>query len=343
MLEQRELKTEPDSPELRDEEKINILRDKLKDGDTDMLICTYEMLLKKKKFFETEAGTIFTNELKAEIEKRQNLSKTDRRREWIIATIMLIVAVICIVGAVKYGYDVLHEQYIYRESQEEIDELKVMLDISPEENDEQGHIYTSLNINGRTNNILKKYRKIYEKNRDFIGWISIPGTSLDYPVMQADDNEYYLKHDFNRNASEIGIPFLDKRNDIEGYQDNFIIYGHNLSNGNMFGSLKNYQDKSYYEKHPIIEFDTLYSKGKYRIVYVALSEVPEKNEDVFRYFNFINTETEQEFNYAMDEIEKLECYPIKRNVEWGDRFITLSTCSNFVENGRLFVVAKKIE
>lgn len=343
-MEQKELEIESDSPQSRDEEKISILKEKLKDSDTDMLICTYEMLQKKKNFFETEAGNEYIQDLKNEINKRQNLSKHDRQKELIIATILIIVAVIFVVGAIKYGYDVLHEKYIYKESQEEIDELKVMLDISAGEEPEEEHIYTTLNINGKYSNILKKYRKIYEKNNDFIGWISIPGTSLDYPVVQTKDNEYYLKHDFNKDESEIGIPFLDMRNDIEGYQDNFIIYGHNLNNGNMFGCLKNYLDKSYYEKHPIIQFDTLYQTAKYRIVYVALSEVPDKNNDkAFRYFNFINTETEQEFNYAMDEIEKLECYPIKRKLEWGDRFITLSTCNNFVENGRLFVVAKKIE
>jgi len=324
--------------ELRDNQKIAILRKNLKDADIDMLTETYEMLLKKRKFFETDTGAAYIESLKAEIEKRNNLSKMDKKNEKIIAMIMSIIAVICIIGAVYYGYKIIHEQYIYKESQEEIDDLKCMLDLSGQEEMKE---HALLDI-GPNKSILKKYRKVYEENNDFIGWITIPGTQLDYPVMQKDDNDYYLKHGFDKGDSEIGIPFMDMRNDWEMPDDNLIIYGHNLKNGNMFGSLKNYLDKEYYKQHPVIHFDTLYEKAKYEIVYVGLSRAANKNEDVFRYYEFINAENEDDFKVTMKEFKKLESYSIGKKVQWGDKLITLSTCSKHVENGRLIVVARKI-
>lgn len=347
-MEERDVLTESDNTSdsggdaaARDEQKISMLRKSLESADTDLLVETYEMLLKKKRFFETEAGTSYINELKQEIEVRKVLSRMDRKKEKIIAAVMMAVAVICIIGAVRYGYNIVHEQHIYEESQEEIDNLKIMLDIDEDSVGSDDELYVSLNI-GSGKSILRKYRKIYEKNNDFIGWLTIPGTQLDYPVMQADNNDYYLTHDFDREKSEIGIPFLDMRNNWENADDNLIIYGHNLKNGNMFGSLKNYLNKDYYEKHPIIQFDTLYEKAKYEIIVVGLSRVANSNEDVFRYYEFFNAESSRDFKYAMQEMKKLECYSTGKKAEWGDKLLTLSTCNNFVDNGRLFVVARKM-
>lgn len=347
-MEERDVLTESDNTSdsggdaaTRDEQKISMLRKSLESADTDLLVETYEMLLKKKRFFETDAGTLYINELKQEIEVRKVLSRMDRKKEKIIAAVMMAVAVICIIGAVRYGYNIVHEQHIYEESQEEIDNLKIMLDIDEDSVGSGDELYVSLNI-GSGKSILRKYRKIYEKNNDFIGWLTIPGTQLDYPVMQADNNDYYLTHGFDREKSEIGIPFLDMRNNWENADDNLIIYGHNLKNGNMFGSLKNYLNKEYYEKYPIIQFDTLYEKAKYEIIVVGLSRVANSNEDVFRYYEFFNAESSREFKYAIQEMKKLECYSTGKKAEWGDKLLTLSTCNNFVDNGRLFVVARKI-
>ena len=347
-MEERDVLTESDNTSdsggdaaARDEQKISMLRKSLESADTDLLVETYEMLLKKKRFFETETGTSYIKELKQEIEVRKVLSRMDRKKEKIIAAVMMAVAVICIIGAVRYGYNIVHEQHIYEESQEEIDNLKIMLDIDEDSVGSGDELYVSLNI-GSGKSILRKYRKIYQKNNDFIGWLTIPGTQLDYPVMQADNNDYYLTHGFDREKSEIGIPFLDMRNNWENADDNLIIYGHNLKNGNMFGSLKNYLNKEYYEKYPIIQFDTLYEKAKYEIIVVGLSRVANSNEDVFRYYEFFNAESSREFKYAIKELKKLECYSTGKKAEWGDKLLTLSTCNNFVDNGRLFVVARKM-
>ncbi|MCI8307226.1 MAG: class B sortase [Lachnospiraceae bacterium] len=325
----------------RDEQKITMLRESLKSADTDLLVETYEMIVKKKRFFETEAGASYINELKQEIQVRNMLSKMDRKKEMIIATVMIAVAVICIIGAVRYGYNIFHEQYVYKESQEEIDNLKVMLDIDESSAASEDDVYVSLDI-GVGKKILKKYRKIYEKNHDFIGWLTIPGTQLDYPVMHTGNNTYYLTHGFDRGKSEIGIPFLDMRNNWENPDDNLIIYGHNLKNGNMFGCLKNYLDKDYYDKHPVIQFDTLYEKAQYEIIIVGLSRVANTNEDVFRYYEFFNAESGQDFKHAIREMKKLERYSTGKKAKWGDKLITLSTCNDFVDNGRLFVVARKV-
>lgn len=333
----------------RDERKIAMLRQYMEEADTDELIGTYNMLLEKKRFFETESGDSFINELNQEIEIRKSMSKIHRKKELIIATVMMAVAVICIIGAVHYFRNIIHEQQVYNESQEEIDNLRITLNIAEKKEKEEKagthveEVYTSININGSERTVLDKYKDLYESNHDFIGWLNIPGTQLDCPVMQADDNKYYMKHGFDRSKSELGLPFLDMRNKWEEADDNLIIYGHNLKNGNMFGSLRYYQEKDYYNEHPIIHFNTLYEKGKYEIIIVALSKVAKRNEDTFRYYEFLNAENSQDFNHAMREMRKLECYSTGKDAEWGDKLLTLSTCNDFVKNGRLFIVARKIE
>ena len=106
--------------------------------------------------------------------------------------------------------------------------------------------------------------RLFEQNADCIGWVCIPGTAVDYPLMHTpEDSEKYLRKDFYGAYSVSGVPFLDGRCSQESA--NLIIYGHNMNNGTMFGSLKNYTDASYYAEHPTIELETAAGKGLYTI------------------------------------------------------------------------------
>ena len=155
------------------------------------------------------------------------------------------------------------------------------------------------------------------------------------------DGEYYLDHDFNRQKNKNSLPFLDYRCSIDEPTTNRIVYGHNMKNGSMFNSLMIYKDQTYYKAHPVIQFDTLYEKGEYEIVAVFLSKVYRKDEDVFKYYQFVNAETQTEFDSFIENIKQLSLYKTDVNTQYGDQLITLSTCEYSEENCRMLVVARK--
>lgn len=114
----------------------------------------------------------------------------------------------------------------------------------------------------------EKYAAVYAQNNDFVGWLCIEGTNINYPVMQTpEEPNYYLKRAFNRSYSDYGVPYVQE-NCALGISDNIVIYGHNMSNGSMFADLCRYEKKSFWEAHPIIHFDTLSGYGEYEIVTV---------------------------------------------------------------------------
>ena len=89
-------------------------------------------------------------------------------------------------------------------------------------------------------------------NSDCIGWIRIDGTDIDYPVVQAADNTFYLHHNFNQESAICGAIFMDYRNDIDMTREHLILYGHQMKDGSMFKQLNGYKDKDFYKEHPEI-------------------------------------------------------------------------------------------
>lgn len=109
--------------------------------------------------------------------------------------------------------------------------------------------------------VLAKYKELYLQNEDMVGWISIDGTTINYPVMQTKDNpNYYLKRNFEKEYSDLGTPYIQEDCDLLS-SDNLIIYGHHISGNRMFGALEDYKSKSFYEEHKTIHFDTSHSRA----------------------------------------------------------------------------------
>jgi sortase B len=178
-------------------------------------------------------------------------------------------------------------------------------------------------------------------NQDFFGWLSIPGTSIDYPVMYTPcDPEYYIDKDFNRSRDANGTLFLDGLC-IPEYS-NLILYGHNMKSGRMFGTLEKFKDKSYYEEHPIIRFDTLEQQGTYEIFAVFITEVYTRDSNEFKFYDYTELSTRADFDIFMENIRNLRLYDTEVEAQYGDRFLTLATCDYSRDNGRFVVVAKKI-
>ena len=158
--------------------------------------------------------------------------------------------------------------------------------------------------------------------------------------MQTPDNpDFYLKHGFDKNYSDYGVPYVQEECDIDT-SDNLIIYGHNMKNGSMFADLNQYKSRDFYEQHKIIRFDTLSAFGEYEIV-AAFKTVATAVEG-FKYYHFIDAEDEAAFDAYIAGCKELSLYDTGVSAKYGDRLITLSTCEYSRTNGRMVIVAKLI-
>ena len=187
---------------------------------------------------------------------------------------------------------------------------------------------------------FEKYKAVYEQNSDFVGWISIEGTNIDYPVMQTiNEPNYYLKRSFEKQYSDYGVPYVQENCDL-GLSDNCVIYGHHMNNGSMFADLCKYESEDFYKAHRTICFDTLSGFGEYEIV--AAFKTVAYSEQGFRYYRFVVAGSAADFDAYIAQCKALALYDTGVSAEYGDRLITLSTCKYSRQNGRMVVVAKKI-
>ena len=191
--------------------------------------------------------------------------------------------------------------------------------------------------------ILPDYVTLYNNNKRLIGWIKIDDTLIDYPVMQSTNEDYYLNHNFNQEKDNNGSIFIDSDCSIWPRSQNIIIYGHNMKSGKMFGELKKYKSESFYEQQPYIYFDTLYSKGKYQVMYAFSDIVYNESDVVFKYYQFIDANSEDEWNSSMNYMAEKSMYDTGITAAYGDELITLSTCDYQKDAERFVVVAKKIK
>ena len=190
--------------------------------------------------------------------------------------------------------------------------------------------------------VLDEYKNLYNSNKRLIGWLKIDDTKIDYPVMQTTNNEYFLNHNFNQQSDRNGALFLDKDCDVLEPSTNLIIYGHHMKSGNMFGTLDKYSSEEFYKEHPVIQFDSIYEKGTYEVMYVFRSKIYSEEDVVFKFYQFIDAGSEQEFNSNMQEMASMSLYDTGVTASYGDRLLTLSTCDYYVDDGRFVVVAKRV-
>jgi len=261
--------------------------------------------------------------------KKKKKKKTVAGR---IQNIILFLAIICFLGSagylIKYYWDGYQAEKTVEDLRGLIDDNTVVSEAAPGEAAED--------------DMSKVFARLYALNNDFVGWLSIEGTNIDYPVVHTpDDPEFYLRRNFHGEAETAGTLFVDYRSTLNPASANVIIYGHNMKNKTMFYELLNYQDKSFYEEHKNITFDTLYGRGEYEIVAVIKSKAYGINEDVFKYYDFIDANTEEEFDEIMQNIRRLQLYDTGVESRFGDRLITLSTCEYSQTDGRFAVIARK--
>lgn len=187
-----------------------------------------------------------------------------------------------------------------------------------------------------------RYLDIWEKNHDFVGWVNVPGTNIDYPVMQTKNNEqFYLHTSFYGYYDYEGVPFCSALSDVKKPSENILIYGHNMRYGTMFQNLERYYDKSFYDDHKYFTFNSIYRNGKYEIIGVVRTDVYNWS---YKYYEVANC-TKREFDDYLDFIKSKSIYQtdLIDSVKYGDKLVTLSTCAYHNAAGRLLVIGKMIE
>lgn len=270
----------------------------------------------------------YDEDMKKEILRQ--LKKRERRRKF-LCFLCIVAAVGCIgyFGAYYYLADKSAGQF------EELAELKSKKLVS-----EGIKVHKTGAV--EVPDILDEYKNLYNKNKSLIGWLKIDDTIIDYPVMQSPDSEYYLTHNFNQEQDKNGSIFMDPACDVLKPSTNLILYGHHMKSGKMFGDLARYEDETYMKEHSMIKFDTLYEKGTYQVMYVFRSKLYQDSEITFKYYQFIDANSAQEFDSNMRAMAEMSYYDTGVTATYGDRLLTLSTCDNQEQDGRFVVVAKKI-
>ena len=190
--------------------------------------------------------------------------------------------------------------------------------------------------------ILYDYALYYAKNPQTIGYLKIDGTKIDTPVVQADNDKYYLRHDFNGSSTSYGAIFATYKADFKPLDRNTLLYGHNMFDGERFAALANYKSLDYFKKHPIIQFDTLFEKHQWKVYAVILTNGSvESNNGYFFDFTFDNC-SDTCFEEYIDELDKRKLYETGVDLLPTDKLLTLCTCTYEFEDSRLIVIARMV-
>jgi|GEM_PF-466427 len=180
-------------------------------------------------------------------------------------------------------------------------------------------------------------------NSETIGWINIPNTQVDYPIVQTNNNEYYLKHDFKKRFSSYGSIFADANSNlnIDNPSQNVTLFGHNTDDGTMFGELKKYLNLSFYKENPVFTFDSVYKQGKWVVfsVFVATSDIRSNQFFEWRHTNFADEKQNKKF---IDEVKQRSVHNTGIEVLPGEQTVMLTSCSKDFYGARLIVAARRV-
>lgn len=257
----------------------------------------------------------------------------------VIRKVILMLAICTFIVSSVMLVNLLVVKPAINDSQNE--QIRQMLVIDKDEVDETGKKITKKPIDG-SQGTLVDFSKLIQQNDDTIGWIKVPNTMIDYVVCQApkgEDHEYYLYRDFYKNQDSYGTVFLDYRSGIDS--QNMILHGHNMRDGRMFGTLKYFEDLSFYKKNPTFTFNTIYEKSEWKIISIMKTNTLESQGEFFNYLrgNFDNSYDFLNFVYQIRERSIIDT-PVTVNED--DTLVTLSTCTYDFSQFRFVVVARKV-
>lgn len=189
--------------------------------------------------------------------------------------------------------------------------------------------------------MLAHMAELFEQNPEVMGWIKVDDTLIDYPVMYTpEDEDKYIHLSFDGKYDYGGVPFIDKDFVVDPESQNLILFGHNMRDGSQFAHIMKYKSETFWTDHRYIKYTTLYEERVYEIIGAFEDRLYKKYEDVFKFYQFVDPETEEEFNEAITYFKDKTPYEIETTAEYGDKLITLVTCAYHTSNGRFVVVGR---
>ena len=266
------------------------------------------------------------------------MNKTLRR------VLMLVLAVIFVVSAGMFGRDTFYASREKTANQALADQVHAVEDrLAGEEADpaeDPGPAPEGQEAGAAdTGGILPQYQSLYAENHDLAGWLTVPDTPIDYPVMYTPgDRDHYLRKAFDGSYSLSGSLFIA----APWTAPHTLIYGHHMKNGTMFGSLQNYEDPAYYDSHKTILFSTLTEKREYEVMACFLGQAVAA-ESNFQYWDYADLSDPARFQDYVDRVGQVALYDTGITAQPGDQLLTLSTCSYHVTDGRFAVVARRVK
>lgn len=240
-----------------------------------------------------------------------------KKRRSILSNIVLAIILLClgisIIGVLYFGLD-------YMKAKKEYEELRAYITELSTEDTLQYYV---------------DWESLYQINPDIIGWIVIPGTNIDYPIVQCEDNSTYLNRTFSGEKNKCGAIFTDCENRADFGDLNTIIYGHNMKDGSMFRPLNEYRDKAFYDEHQEVWILTPFWQRKYCIISAHLAQATSDTfsiafADQDAYVRHIGREVEQSF------------YDTGRGYNVSLPMVTLSTCNGVRSSKRMVLVCQPI-
>lgn len=190
--------------------------------------------------------------------------------------------------------------------------------------------------------VLPEHADLFSVNGDLVGWLTIPGTNVDYPVVQrASEQDYYLYRDYYGNSDSHGCIYVDEKCDVSAPSDNVILYGHRMKDQTMFGQLGLYEEKSFWQDHQYLYFDTLTERHTYQVICVFVTSA--SKDQGFAYHLYVDAADREDFHHFLGNCNANRLYDTGLSAQYGDKLLTLSTCEYSRENGRLVVLAKRID
>ena len=188
---------------------------------------------------------------------------------------------------------------------------------------------------------FEPYLALKEQNPDFAGWLNVPNTNIDYPVMYTpEDPEFYLRRGFDKTYFDSGTPFIGEKCDIDSSA--FIIYAHHMLNGSMFATLDNYMDEAFWKENPQFTFTTTDEIRTYEIFAAAKTEIYDQSYEGFKYYYSVGDISEFTYGQLSLWLRNNSLYKTGIEPEFGEQILILSTCSYHDDDGRFIVAARRI-
>ncbi len=276
--------------------------------------------------------------------KTENKEKSPKPKKRLRKQIWIIIIVICLIALAIYGLKILLWNEDNHNINKQIEEIKEITEVEevkdtketktvnpPKKNTESDYWkYIKLPL------ISVDFTELLKKNSDTVGFIKVNGTNINYPIVQAKDNDYYLNHSFDKKKNAGGWVYLDYRNDINDLQDNTIIYAHGRTNNTMFGTLRNVIKNSWYKdtNNYVVNLST----PEENTLWQVFSVYKIKTELYYLTSSFGTEESHQKF---IDTLLKRSKYDFKAEVTTKDKILTLSTC--YDDNYKVVLHAKLIK